>query len=164
VVGRLRRTLTMLSTNAGSLEGSSKVEWSGGISAVSRMPNSGKDSPRRFSATNSWCVQDSPLLGDCDSEPRLWWQGDFPLGPNDRVAEPSPQGLIAQRLRHCAPPRTATTSRPAISFAQPPIIAFMLAPADHQSMPGPPDAPHSFHSFSQFQIPYATSFWNGNPS
>jgi hypothetical protein len=26
------------------------------------------------------------------------------------------------------------------------------------------DDPHSFQSFSQFQIPYATSFGNGNPS
>ena len=29
---------------------------------------------------------------------------------------------------------------------------------------GPPDDPHSLHSFSQFQIPYANSFGNGNPS
>jgi len=29
---------------------------------------------------------------------------------------------------------------------------------------GPPGAPHSLHSFSQFQSPYATLFGNGNPS
>ena len=33
-----------------------------------------------------------------------------------------------------------------------------------ESSPAPPGDPHAFHSFSQFQIPYATSFGNGNPS
>jgi hypothetical protein len=33
-----------------------------------------------------------------------------------------------------------------------------------ESSPEPPGHPHSFHSFSQFQIPDATSFDNENPS
>jgi hypothetical protein len=32
-----------------------------------------------------------------------------------------------------------------------------------QRKPGPPGDPHSFHNFSQFQIPYATLCGNGNP-